>query len=294
MDGDATEKRAVKRRRIERSPTAGKYKITSRKAHGLNSLSDPEIGPQDALQQSIKDCSDPSKTSSFSFPTAYTTSPTPQISFTGRTNFIPLWSRIHDLDISYNKYLCITGTSGSGKTHLLSAIIHLMRKFENHIVLYISDCQAMVQHPSGYASYVHDELLHAIKSSRRGDEILSKVSLPEKTSPGREYSFQLTYYANRLSKVGFMMYIAVNQEDDLDPQPGDSSEVEKERHSAWRLLRPMASRHVMITTGTENSRLVSSESQRYPEFGEMRFTMAGGCDNVSIIAGFQLLLVIFC
>lgn len=153
----------------------------------------------------------------------------------GRSQFHELKQRIKNenfLEGSENLYLY--GTSGSGKSHLLTALVyHLVRKGKQ--VLYIPDCYSLLLDPlqtmwdaCHFAYYYDSPALRTIGQLRNVDELIR-------------------FLANNRD-----IYIIVDQMNVLEVEEKDICEREKVNVSQW--LRNLRFRHRYMFSASANEK----------------------------------------
>lgn len=67
----------------------------------------------------------------------------------GREKFADLWEKVEELKSSLYTKLCLYGTSGYGKPHILAALACLLTRSGDR-VLYLPDCRIMLDDPVEY------------------------------------------------------------------------------------------------------------------------------------------------
>ena len=180
-----------------------------------------------------------------------------QFEYMGRSKFRELEKRIqnqHFLDA--NESLFLYGTSGSGKSHLLAALVyHLVRQGKR--VFYIPDCSSLLLDPAHaiwaaltFAFYYDLSVLGTICDLRR--DVDAMIGLLENDRD---------------------VYIIVDQVNALEPTENDSYRKQKVQVSRWLGALRFKHRYIFSASANETSNREADRKQSgisvFPIFGGM-------------------------
>jgi energy-coupling factor transporter ATP-binding protein EcfA2 len=177
--------------------------------------------------------------------------------YMGRSKFSQLLERIQQSTfLEAREMLCVYGTSGCGKSHLLAALVcHLIR--EGKRVVYLPDCCRLLREPR---QVIQRALLFAFHDKGDFDTI-------KKTN---DVNVLIKFMSRR------NLYVVVDQTNGLELTLDDDSAAEKRQARAW--LGLMISGHRYIFGASANQK--SSREVHRKQNGVGVFYILGGMTEV--------------
>ena len=194
-----------------------------------------------------------------------------------------MFKKIHEafksMNLKQDRQLHFHGSFGSGKSHMMAALVCLLKR-EGRTVVYLPDCyELFLSEPSLYVikalSLTFNNDPHLRSEVRR----LAHVSVGKDSNPSR-LDWEVTAFCNMVSNLGKTIILVVDQvnllDHDLNPEDRISNQ---KKMQARKLLDGMASNHLMISCFTGNYRDARHDELR--DTLESRLTLYHGLDNVS-------------
>ncbi|KAI5792571.1 hypothetical protein DFH27DRAFT_654987 [Peziza echinospora] len=199
-----------------------------------------------------------------------------QFEYFGRHRFAELYKIAKQMNPRQGKRVHLYGTLGSGKSHLLAALVCMLRK-EGLRVVYLPDCyELLISNPPGwyvlkalYATFRHDvDLGHYVFALNQERLSGDPTRLEQK----------ILAFCNIAADLGKPIIFIVDQANALDDSTEGHDRVSNDKKSSVRaLLDGMSAEHMKISSSTANY-LVAKHDQ-FRATSETRMTLDGGLDD---------------
>ncbi|KAF8462175.1 hypothetical protein BDZ91DRAFT_850755 [Kalaharituber pfeilii] len=202
-----------------------------------------------------------------------------QFEFFGRHKFAELYKVVKDMNPRQRKRVHFHGTLGAGKSHLLAALVCLLRK-EGAPVVYLPDCYELLtsEPPELY-------LITALFASFWNDTDLSEeVTELFNAVLSREYNhdrleWDILVFCNLAAQLKKTILFVVDQANALDDSPDDRIGTEK-KQKVRKLLDGISSNHLKISSSTANYH--AAKHDEFRATSETRLTLYKGLDDDEI------------
>ena len=185
-----------------------------------------------------------------------------------------------EINPKQQRRLHLHGTLGAGKSHLLAALVCLLKK-QGTIVVYLPDCYEllMAEPPCLY-------VLTALFMAFHNDMHLAKeISNLAQGVLAKDYNYvrlewEVTVFCNLAAQLGKTIYFIVDQTNVLDDgvSPDDRVSIEK-KSQVRKLLDGISSNHIKISSSTANYR--AAKCDEFRATSEERVNLYTGLDDVS-------------
>ena len=186
----------------------------------------------------------------------------------GRAKFAVVLEKILELKRTGFMKLCVYGTIGYGKSHILAAVAcYLMQQGKK--VIYLLDCHAMLR---GFVRYVKDALLLAFGDSPNHQQEIAAL----------ESADDIAAFSERIYNEEIDLYFIVDQMNALDFEEDNkdaSSNGMKEKVSEG--LNSIMYGHYVVKSASANYRTAMHMEMK--QTNELKISLFGGLEKVSIL-----------
>lgn len=185
----------------------------------------------------------------------------------GREEFSRLYKAVSGLQFFGWRLFYLHGTLGAGKSHMLAALVCLLRK-QGKKVVYLPDCRAMLRIPFEYTRMA---LLMALHDDARSVETLRTKC--NDLSDLASFSKMISYQER--------LYFIIDQLNALDPQPESTDRNDSAKKAEVRnFLDEISAFHLRITSSSGNYQHGVHDKAR--STGEKWMAQYGGLSDVSL------------